>query len=264
MDGETGTSPRPSSNPFAASKKETVTDPPGSTPTAKVQQLNISGLRHRCAEESDRFFRRKSYDPWYCFELFRRAILEQNERAWDMLYRQYRPLVTGWVERNDTFVRINEQVDYFVNRAFEKFWSAVTPEKFGDFDDLKSLLRYLQLCVHSVIIDHARRAERARLLEEEDEERLETAEMGEIDPAAQAMERLQNVELWQWIAARLADDRERLLLYASFVLAMKPGEVLESYPQHFDDIREVYSAKENLMARLRRDEELQQRLAEMG
>lgn len=232
----------------------------GSAVAAKVQQLNISGLFHRCAEESDRFFRRQSYDPWYCFELFRRAILEGNQRAWELLYRQYRPLVTSWVERNATFSRFNEQADFFVNRAFEKFWSAVTPEKFADFADLKSLLRYLQMCVHSVVIDHARRAERARLMDEEDEERLETAEQATVDPEAEAIERLQNIELWQWIAGRLQDDRQRLLLYASFVLAMKPAEVLEKYPQQFSEIGEVYSAKENLMARLRQDEELQQRL----
>lgn len=237
---------------------------PGNTSAATVQQLSLSGLRHRCAEESDRFFRRQPYDPWFCFELFRRAILEQDERAWQMLYRQYRPLVTGWVERNATYARFNEQADYFVNRAFEKFWTAVSPDKFTDFSDLKSLLRYLQMCVHSVVIDYARRAERARLLDDEDEERLETVETSEIDPEAHALERMQNVELWRWIAERLNDDRERLLLYASFVLAMKPSEVLESYPKHFEDIREVYTAKENMMARLRRDEELQQRLLDQA
>jgi DNA-directed RNA polymerase specialized sigma24 family protein len=237
-----------------------VSDRSGKTSAATSHQLTISGLRHRCAEESDRFFRQQPYDPWYCFELFRRAILEQNERAWDMLYRQYRPLVTGWVERNATFSRFNEQPDFFVNRAFEKFWSAVTPEKFPDFPELKSLLRYLQMCVHSVIIDYARRAERARQLDEGDEERLETVMMGEVDPEAEALERVENAGLWRWIAERLNDDRERVLLYASFVLAMKPAEVLESYPQQFTDIREVYTTKENLMARLRRDGELQQRL----
>lgn len=259
----TGQSPPDRESCLRQRKKNPVPKESGSAPAANAQQLNISGLYHRCSQESDRFFRRQSYDPWYCFELFRRAILEQDQRAWGLLYRQYRPLVTGWVERNATFTRLNEQVDFFVNRAFEKFWSAVTPEKFLEFEDLKSLLRYLQLCVQSVVIDFARRAERARLLDEEDEERLETAEMGEIDPAGQALDRIQNAELWQWLAGRLQDDQERVLLYASFVLAMKPAEVLQTYPQHFEDIRQVYSAKETLMTRLRKDEELQQRLQQI-
>ncbi len=118
-----------------------------------LQALTISGISHRCAQESDRFFNRQAYDPRFCYELFRRAILLRNELAWARIFAQYQRLVSHWVERNAAFASSGEDVVYFVNRAFEKMWLGITPKKFETFPDLKSILRYLQMCVHSVLID---------------------------------------------------------------------------------------------------------------
>ena len=134
--------------------------------STSLQSLSLSGVARRCAEESDHFFHRREHDPRFCFELFRRAIEERDERAWSLLCDQYRPLVAGWVKRNEAFAGSKENASFFVNGAFAKMWSAVTPEKFADFDDLKSLLRYLQLCVASVIMDHVRSVEYYERLED--------------------------------------------------------------------------------------------------
>ena len=65
---------------------------------------------------------------------------------------------------------MDEEPQYFANRAFEKMWGVLSPQKFGQFPNLKSLLRYLQMCVHSVIVDYARRGEQATLLEDSERE----------------------------------------------------------------------------------------------
>ena len=95
--------------------------------------LSIAGLAHRCAQETDLFFRRLSYDPAYCFELFRRAILEGNQRAHECIYTQYQPLVAGWVERHPSFAGTDEEVQYFVNRAFEKLRESPHGESLSGF-----------------------------------------------------------------------------------------------------------------------------------
>ena len=127
----------------------------------ELQLLTLAGIAHRCAQETELFFQRQRYDPRYCFELFRRAIVHCNQRAWEIAYAQYRSLVAGWVERHSAFSTSGEEVQHFVNRAFEKMWVALTPDKFNNFSDLKSLLRYLQMCVHSVILDQVRVAEKS-------------------------------------------------------------------------------------------------------
>jgi DNA-directed RNA polymerase specialized sigma24 family protein len=237
-----------------------VSDDSAPTRDDSILAMSLSSLRFRCAEESDRFFRRQDYDPRYCFELFRRAIVGQEQRAWELVYRQYKPLVSNWVGRNSLSHTLSEEAEYFVNRAFEKFWSAITPEKFDNFGDLKALLRYLQMCVHSVLVDTARMVERAQLLAEEADESGSPGEELEPDPEELAQERARNADLWHWINERLKDERERCVLYGSFVLEMKPAEIFQAYRAQFASVREVYTVKDNLLARLRRDDELLARL----
>jgi hypothetical protein len=228
-----------------------------------VHLLTLTGLSHRCAQESDLFFQRREHDPRYCFELFRRAVVHRNERAWELVYTQYRPLVSGWVERHSLFTAVNEETAYFVNWAFEKMWSVMSPEKFAGFPDLKSVLRYLQLCVHSVLVDYMRTSEQAALLEDlgvDDESGRLTAAYHTSGSALEdnVMARLERQELWRQINDRLKDERERHVLYGSFVLGLKPAELCNQFAGSFHDVTEVYRVKENLLARLRRDEELRE------
>ena len=223
--------------------------------------MRLPDLARRCAEETERFYRRLENDPRYCFELFRRAIAERCERAWELLYEQYLPLVTGWVGRHSAFAGCGEEAPYFCNRAFEKMWSAVTPEKFGRFPNLKSLLRYLQMCVHSVILDHVRSAERAMLLDPEDNPIERTAAAGP-SIETQALDRVGRRAFWQEIEKRLHTAQERRVVYDAYLLGLKPREVYARAPELFASVQEVYRAKENVLARLRRDSELARLLAQ--
>jgi hypothetical protein len=45
-------------------------------------------------------------------------------------------------------------------------------------------------------------------------------------------------------------------VYASFALGLKPREIYARSGGLFDDVKEVYRVKENVLARLRRDPEL--------
>ena len=223
-----------------------------------LSPLSLSGIQHRCAEESERFFRRQSYDPRFCFELFRRAVLEHDQRAWEMIHRQYQPLVLNWVQRHSLLNAVDEEPQYFANRAFEKMWGVLSPQKFGQFPNLKSLLRYLQMCVHSVIVDYARRGEQTTLLEDSEREPVVLRDPNQSSLEEKVFTRRQAAELWQWINARLKDDKERAVIYGSFVLDLKPAEMLDTYTHLFRDVREIYTTKENVLARLRRDSSLKE------
>jgi hypothetical protein len=225
------------------------------------RSLTLAGVAHRCSQETERFFHQHSYDPRYCFELFYRAIVERNQRAWDLVYVQYRPLVTGWVERHPAFANSGEETQYFVNRAFEKMWAALPPEKFGRFPDLKSILRYLQMCVHSAIVDFMRLKEQETLLH--DDQRLEAGrEASESIVEQHVFTSIKRQELWHYLNGQLKNDKERRVVYGMFFLALKPRELYAQFQDTFQNIQEVYRIKENLIARLRRDSELRQFLNE--
>jgi DNA-directed RNA polymerase specialized sigma24 family protein len=217
--------------------------------------LTLAGLAHRCAQETELFFQRQPNDPRYCYELFRRAILDQDQRAWELVYAHYRPQVARWVERHSAFATSGEEVGYVVNRAFEKMWVALTPDKFDRFPDLKSVLRYLQLCVHSVIVDQVRAADQAILGLSVEDVALDVSEDGPL-VEDQVLASVRQEEFWREINVRLHDEQERHVVYASFALGLKPREIYARSGGLFDDVKEVYRVKENVLARLRRDPEL--------
>jgi len=163
--------------------------------------------------------------------------------------------VTGWVRRHPAFPESGEEASYFVNRAFEKMWAALTPTKFLRFPNLKSLLRYLQVCVHSVILDHVRAAEQATVeIQVEFSFQGNGANLPVVEE--QALARVQRQEFWAKITVRLRNDKERRVLYGSFVLGLKPRELYAEFQNTFSDVNEIYRIKENVLARLRRDAEL--------
>jgi len=218
--------------------------------------LSLSSLCYRCARESDNFFNRKKHDPRFCYQLFRRAVLEQDQRAWECLYHQYYPLVASWVERHSMFKSCHEEHQYFVNRAFEKMWAVFSPQKLDQFPDLKSILRYLQMCVHSAVVDYLRAQEQAELMADSPALERQTYDGEALAPEKEAIRRTQAGVLWEMIAARLKDEKERKVVYGSFILALKPGDLADYYAGTFENVAEIYRVKENVLARFRRDEEL--------
>ena len=218
-----------------------------------LHSLALASIAHRCTRETDAFFHRQPHDPAYCYELFRRAIVESCQPAWDVIYAQYQPLVAGWVARHPAFALTGEEAQFFVNRAFEKMWVALDESKFSRFPNLKSLLRYLQMCVHSTIVDQSRKAEQA--VADERIESLSDLSATEDGPPHDepALAGVYRQEIWEQIDVRLNDERERRVVYGSYVLGLKPRELQARYQDTFDDVREVYRIKENVLARLRRD-----------
>jgi DNA-directed RNA polymerase specialized sigma24 family protein len=225
--------------------------------SSDLSDTSLSFLCFRCAEETDLFFHHKLSDPRFCFEIFRRAIGQKDNQAWECLYLRYGKLVAGWVERHPLSGVVEEDTELLVNQAFEKMWSVINPEKMANFHDLKSILRYLQMCVHSVLTDLARASEKSYRLDEFEEqgERLHPAEPA---PGVEegVMEQSGAAALWTMMKERLKTEKERRIIYGTYILALKPAELCELYPGTFKDVQEVYVVKNNLIERLRRDADL--------
>jgi len=226
---------------------------------SQFPDMSPGELAGRCEQETERYFHQQSHDPRYCFELFRRAIQAGDQAAWDIVCNQYQPLVTGWVRQHSGFQNSGEEIQYFVNGAFGKIFSTITPVRFDGFSDVGALLRYLKLCVHSVIVDYNRSAEQMSLYPLE-----EASNTVSTDPAVeeQEIDRAHQKTFWEWINTRLNDDKERAVIYGSFVLALKPQEIFDLFPNRFTDIDEIYRVKQNVISRLRRDPEFRKLMDE--
>ena len=224
-----------------------------------LHELALPAVAAQCADQSDRFFRREAFDGRFCYELLRRALAERSAAAWEAIYRQYQPLVSSWVTRHPAFVSSGEEIAHFVNAAFEKFWLAVPPAKFRQFADLAALLRYLQMCVHSVLTDHARQSAHLALCALPDETLVRNSQP---DVASSVVDREARAAFWRMLLERVHDERDRQLVYATYVLGLKPREICRQYETLFASVGDVYRAKENLLDRLRRDQEFQKFVAD--
>jgi DNA-directed RNA polymerase specialized sigma24 family protein len=182
-------------------------------------------------------------------ETFRRAIVEGDQAAWEALYAQYQHLVRSWLRRHAAARLASEGGDYLVNRAFERFWLHVKPERFTTFTGLQALLQYLKLCAHCALLDDVRAQARRHA--------LRGHECAPISAVEEIGEREAARVLWQTIYAEAHDESERLVATLTFVNGLKPREIYAAHPDRYADVAEVYRLKRNLIDRLRRDETVQ-------
>ena len=222
-----------------------------------LQQMSLDDLAQRCAQETDLFFGHHDSDSSFCFELFRRAIGNNDERALAVVIVQYQPLVARWVDRwmgkHPDFPLVNHEVQDFIAQAFERFWMSFTPAKFEKSRNIAEILKYLQMCVHGAITDAWRKLRHLQLEQELGDEEQEFSE-----PAPTPEDLLQKDEFWQLVKKKSKDPREYTVIYASFSLALSPREILAEYPSVFRDVKEIYQYKANLLERLGRDEEFRE------
>jgi DNA-directed RNA polymerase specialized sigma24 family protein len=223
----------------------------------QFQHLTVEELAQRCGQETDLYFRHQEYDPGYCFELFRRAIRDKDERALEGIIVQYQPSVARWVERwignHLNFLSLNEEPQDFIAQAFERFWASFTPDKLDKSQSLAALLRYLQMCVHGALTDSWRKFQHLQF-----EHEIEDEEHGFSEAEPTPEELVQKDEFWRMIKKKSRDPREYTVIYAAFYLNLSPRDILAEYPGEFSGIKEIYQYKANFLDRLERDQEIKE------
>ena len=217
----------------------------------ELQHMPVAHLAQKCAQETQHYFRKKSNDSSYCLELFRRAILNGDEDAWDAIYNQYQPQVERWVYRHPDFPSVDQDAEDFTMQALERFVKYFTAEKLSKSQSLAAILNYLQMCVNGVILDCWRKMHQAQFEQLEDDDERTTA--GQKPSVEDLME---SGELWQLVKNRLKDEKEYTVVYASISLDLSPRQILAEYPEVFEDISEIYRCSANVWARLERDPEI--------
>jgi hypothetical protein len=232
-----------------------VSNGDGSVPE-DLRHLSTYQLAVQLSEETSLFLKQRPSDGRFGVELFRRAVVERDEQAWSLLYSQYAPLVLTWVMQHQgasLYITHEGGPDGLVNGSFAKFAAALTSRPW-QFDSLPAILKYLKMCVHSVVSDLVRAAH-ARACEE-------TLEAIEQEPAEDNMtERIVAAisaeELWTAIRERLRGPAEAMVVYCSYVQGLKPAQIVQDHPGLFPQGSEdVYRIQRNVLERLRRDQHL--------
>ena len=233
-------------------------------PGNSISSLTIAGLEYHCAQETQKFRAGYSYDDQYGCELFRRAIEERDERAWESIFTLYSPLVTTWILQYTSetpLLQLQGGSVSLVNAVFTKFWHALSNRKGKHYDFLASILQYLKDCTRSVVADEWRRVRKHW-----NEDSIDICVHDEVaidDPSTQAISHLCTEEFWLHLQQDVHDE-EWLVLTCTFHQDMRPYEIHAQYPIHFPTIGDVYRVKRNILDRLRRNREFLLLARQMG
>ena len=211
---------------------------------SKYNQANVEEIIEGCREETARFHRKERGSTGFCYELFRRAVVESCQESWNAIDTQYRSLLLRWAEGN------SGDAEDMVQLAWEKFFKAMTEERFLRFPGIAHILAYLRRCVNSVTIDHWRKIKK---------ERSNLTALGVIDPTQATplqqtvLDGIVNRQHVERVYSRLKDRQERLVVYLNFELGLKPAEIAQLYPDVFPSARDVSRVKERVIRRLSND-----------
>src|SRR5438874_4232852 len=229
--------------------------------TDLLKRFSLPELCSHCREAILRFRRGEAFDDGYCFEVFRRAVVERNEECWRELNDIYHDQVLAWCRRASRGSDI--AAEDLVAFAWEKFWHSFGPDNFARAEGTAAVQRYLKMCAQTAAIDVARdrqaNASLDRPLSDLEGENLSLRDLI-IDPAPTPEQALSadtaRAEFWRLVGGLTNSDAERAIVYLKYEIGLKSGEIQAKRPDLFAEIGDVYRTTRNLLDRLRRSSDL--------
>jgi hypothetical protein len=185
-----------------------------------VNTLSLFDLARHCQQETTRFQKGSASDTRYCYELWRRGLVERDADAWDWIYRQYEGLIIAYVKRHPSYGRCYEDAVSFVPIILGKMWSAITPDRFDRFPTLASLLKFLQVCTYHLVLDHCT---------------VNEPEVSDVTSAipliAPPLSRpLDPKAFWDCVEHQARDERERIVIQERLRHERKADDIVQRYP----------------------------------
>lgn len=232
-------------------------------PHTALQQLKLQTVIQSCQEEAKQ---KREAEVGYCFELFRRALVDKKETAWEAIHQQYLHLLLSWIHSRlnvrstipTALVSQSEEANQLAQETFTKFWHTLSKKAdvFVDmFPHIGAVLKYLNQCTISVFLDHQRHQQRLARIQNKltQNTRDEAVSAGLEARILDNIARKTRLEQFQtWLATNVTDDQEQLVLQLSFERGLTPAEIATDYPQQFANARMVRRIKERVLKRARR------------
>jgi hypothetical protein len=171
-------------------------------------------------------------------EMFRHALEEDDKHAQKMLQQKFSPILLDWIyghPKSDLACRLHAE-EYYIIETFRCFWYSLREQQKFDLTSMADVLSYLHISMNGVILDTLRnysRPQEAPLTSTSIAEEVHSNENGNSH------------EIWGLIEGKLSSARDQRMAYLLFQCALKPGEIVGSFPNEFSDVHEV--------SRMRRD-----------
>lgn len=218
-------------------------------------QASVDELARRCTDETAKFQQQQHSDPQYCFELLRRALMDEGSDALTYVFEVYKRQVLRWVQSHSGFAHTNESADFFAHAALSNFYFALRGERFARFPSLQHALAYLKACVHTAIVQFLR-----------DQGQSATLSLADVQVAVSeaTSDSVSATEVWTRICALLPNQHDQQLARYVFLLDMKPRQIVALPGHPWQSTRDVTVRLYQIRVALRRDEALRDLLGSTG
>ena len=214
------------------------------------QNMNLEELQKRCWDESEKFRRNELSDDRYCLQIFHRALMQHEEKAWDILTHRFHGTIVSWLRlhpQRELAYRIHSEENY-VALTIERLWMRTARNQLLEFDTLAAALKFMQRCLNSVVIDTLRSQAKEQALPQD----------GFDEPAAPVDD--DGSEFSESIKRIFSDPQEQRLAYLLYYCGLKPRQIVQHLPQEFSNVQEIFRITHNMMDRMRRNKDRLQKL----
>jgi len=166
-----------------------------------------------CQEESAK--RAPNPRPSYCFELFRRAIDNSSQAAWDAIHRQYQALIRDWIGTD------NVNQEDLLQESYLKFFKAFQHRyTLAQFPNISTIIGLWRVITKNVVINSVR---------------IEKPTIQGLDEMIEK------------------DEEEQIVFEQRFEFDLKPAAIAKNYPHLFASAKAVSTVVERIKLRLKRD-----------
>lgn len=189
--------------------------------------------------------------PDACYELFRRALYDEDTEALTVVLKLYDRQLQNWVTTHAYYWHTDGSVDDFISIAVTKFYFKLKGSSFSNFSSVSAILKYLKLCVNSAIMQEYRKINRIITQSNEVLER-------KLITTSPVSKRQDFRELWDYLCTIFEQPIDQLLMRCAFIYNMKPSEIMTTYPNYWETAREVSIDLYRIRKKLRNDSSLQE------
>jgi hypothetical protein len=204
---------------------------------------SISDLAGRSKEEINRYQRGDSVEDSSTLQMLSLARLHNDEQTWRVIEQCFAPLALSWIRRHPRYeeaCRVKTERRYLM-LTLNRFKHGLVEQNLT-FSSLAGVVRYVQVCVNSVLLDTVRSAAW-----------LEKINQHELLISTNGTDQCADAALLQRL---LSDEREQRLAYLLFHCGLSPREIVQTCPSEFADLEEIYQLRRSLMAHLQASGEL--------
>ena len=187
-----------------------------------MRQEELNELARRCQQESDAYRRTGSSDPSYCLQLFRLALVEKREDAWEKVVECYSSDLRNRFFAHQWAPLLREYEDDILIITFERFLERNEKEPL-QVTSLGAMLNYLHRCLYTAILLCKRDKDKQRLVAGTIDD---FADIAGPDPTDESLDTLEAEEIWKRVAGCADNPLEERVMHLWLVQDYSAPEIV--------------------------------------